>query len=383
MLAPMRPVKKPRLSGAKRALEDDQRRRRTAHHVDPVLFRCALLAWYDANGRDLPWRRTTDPYSILVSEVMLQQTQVSRVEEYWHRFIERFPTVEALAAASEDDVCSVWSGLGYYRRARDLRNAARAIVDGGGGVPRTALLLRELPGIGAYTAAAVASIAFDEAVPVLDANVVRVLARITAEREDVSRAPARRRLEELAAELLEPVRPGDFNQAMMELGALVCSPTSPACDRCAVTAHCRAFISGAPERFPVTRAAARTNTMRETAALVVRRSRVLLTNAPDARGWWPGLWRLPRVVAGEAALRTLLEDDLGLTCSTLAHVATTNYGVTTNRVTLDVLACRSPRGRLHRSPHARWFTLNEALSLGVPAADRRILERHGPDLLAR
>ncbi len=365
-----------------------------AHHIDAKRYRRELLAWYDANKRDMPWRRTSDPYAILVSEVMLQQTQVSRVEEYWVRFLERFPTVETLAEATEEDVCALWSGLGYYRRARNLRKAASAIIESGGGVPRTSELLRELPGIGAYTAAAVASIAFGEAVPVLDANVVRVLARLLAEPGDATRAPVRRRLESAVTELLDPERPGDFNQAMMELGAVVCSPTSPACDRCPVCDHCTARAAGDPEAFPVTRVAARTNEMHETAALVVRRGRVLLTSQPDVRGWWPGLWRLPRVVAsgvvvhagerprtedGQAdALRALLRERSGLACDDLTPLVTTTYGVTTNRVTLEVMSCSGPRGRLTRSPLVRWFTLQEALSLGVPAADRRILEEHVP-----
>jgi len=362
-------------------------------------FRRELLAWYDASKRDLPWRRTSDPYAILVSEVMLQQTQVARVEEYWQRFLERFPTVAALAAATEDEVCSLWSGLGYYRRARSLRAAATVIVVRGGDVPGTAELLKELPGIGAYTAAAVASIAFGEAVPVLDANVNRVLARLTAEQEDVTRAAARRRLERAAYDLLDPTRPGDFNQAMMELGAIICSPLSPRCEVCPVAVHCAAHATGEPERFPDSRGSGRTNAMLDTAAFVVRSRRVLLTTMTDSRGWWPGLWRLPRVTdcrpgsastgsaqsdddgAAEDALRRLLREGFGLTCDDFTHVATTTYSVTNNRVTLNVLACRSPHGRLKRSHRARWVSLDEALSLGVPAADRRILERHGPALL--
>jgi len=362
------------------------------------LFRRDLLAWYDANRREMPWRGSSDPYAILVSEVMLQQTQVSRVEEYWKRFLERFPTAEALAAATEDDVCAVWSGLGYYRRARNLRKAAIAIVDSGGAVPATADALRELPGIGAYTAAAVASIAFGEAVAVLDANVVRVLARLTVEEDEVTRAPVRRRMESLAAELLDPARAGDFNQAMMELGALVCSPASPSCLLCAVRSHCAAHLSDDPERFPVKRAPGRTNELKETAALIVRRGRILLTRESDEREWWPGLWRLPRVLApapdrsvegaasasgiapGVERLRALLLDRHGLTCGSLAPLAATTYGVTTNRVTLTVVCCDAPSGRLRRSADTRWFAPDTALELGLPAADRRVLEEHVPTL---
>ena len=399
MLAHMKPVKKARPVSGGAARRGETPGQTSDVGVDTAALRRELLAWYDAGRRDMPWRRTDDPYAILVSEVMLQQTQVSRVEEYWSTFLERFPTVEALASATEEDVCSAWSGLGYYRRARNLRKAAVLIVESGGGVPRTAELLRELPGVGDYTAAAVASIAFGESTPVLDANVVRVLARLRAESEDVARAPARRRLRAAAAELLDPKRPGDFNQAMMELGAVTCSPTSPNCDCCPVAKHCLARAVGDPAGFPIARATSRTNEMHETVALLVRRGRVLLTTAPDGRGWWPGLWRLPRIVSvtGPAgsdaeggahsssdgrvvALRDMVRTGFGLACEELVWVVTATYAVTTNRVTMDVLRCSSPRGRLLRSPRNRWFTLEEALSRGIPAADRRILEEFGRSL---
>ncbi len=363
-------------------------------------FRSDLLAWYDAQRRDLPWRRTDDPYAILVSEVMLQQTQVARVEEYWPRFLDRFPTLDSLASASEDEVCAAWSGLGYYRRARNLRKAAIAIAGGGGCVPETADELRELPGVGEYTSAAVASIAFGEAVPVLDANVVRALARLSAEARDATRATARQRLRALAARLIDPGRPGDFNQAMMELGALVCTPRAPGCETCPVSQHCLAREDGDPERFPPARPAGGPNEMRETAALAARRGRVLLTREPDERGWWPGLWRLPRVIVSEsradggrtdggsggsregddpaAALRERLERSYGLTCDDLTPLPAVTYGVTTNRVRLVVLVCRTPRGRLRRTPDVRWVAPGQALTLGLPAADRRILESFEP-----
>jgi A/G-specific adenine glycosylase len=202
-------------------------------------IRAALLGWYASVARDLPWRRTRDAYAVWVSEIMLQQTRVETVVPYFERFMARFPTVAALAAAPEEDVLSAWSGLGYYRRARTLRLAAAEVVASHGGeLPRTAEGLRALPGIGAYTAGAIASIAFGERAALVDGNVTRVLSRLFAVDDDVSRAAGQRRIWELAEALVDPERPGDFNQALMDLGATVCTPR-PTCSACPVRASCR------------------------------------------------------------------------------------------------------------------------------------------------
>src|SRR5277367_3397421 len=198
-----------------------------------AVFRRALLRWYDRNRRDLPWRKTHDPYRIWLSEIMLQQTRVAAVLEHYRIFLERFPNVERLAAASEDAVLAAWSGLGYYRRARMLhRCAGEIVVQHGGRFPETASALRELPGIGRYTAAAIASIAFGEAVAVVDGNVERVLERVGG--SNLSTAENW----ECAQELLSKSRPSDFNQAMMELGATVCLPREPRCAACPVLGLC-------------------------------------------------------------------------------------------------------------------------------------------------
>ena len=393
MLASMGPVKKARFvrgvcecAGDFRAdgARGDDIRVAVVAPVDVAGFRHELLAWYDANRRNLPWRTTSDPYAILVSEVMLQQTQVSRVEEYWPVFLDRFPTVETLAAATEDAVCAAWSGLGYYRRARNLREAARAIVaDHAGELPGTVDRLRELPGVGAYTAAAVASIAFGEVAAVIDANVVRVLTRVLAEKGDPASGAAKRRIADEASRLLDTSRPGDFNQAVMELGAVVCTPTAPGCDDCPVAVFCCAFAEGISERFPATRVAARTVELREAAAIVIRRDRVLLTRSEHERGWWPGLWRLPRVLLGEDGstgmeLMELLGSEFGLTCAELSLLGTTGYSVTSHRVRQNVYRCLHPSGRLRTSSGARWFSIEDALAAGLPAADRRAIEAHGP-----
>ncbi|PZN08590.1 MAG: A/G-specific adenine glycosylase, partial [Bacillota bacterium] len=202
---------------------------------DPAEVRSRLLHWYDRCRRDLPWRRTRDPYAILVSEIMLQQTRVETALPYYRRFLERFPTVERLAAATEAEVLRAWQGLGYYGRARNLWRAARAIVQRHGGrVPAEWEALIALPGIGEYTAGAVLSIAFGQPVAAVDGNAERVLARLFGIDDDLSRAPGRRAVRERAAELVASPRPGDVNQAVMELGATICTPREPACGNCPV-----------------------------------------------------------------------------------------------------------------------------------------------------
>src|SRR5215469_12751366 len=201
--------------------------------IRTLAFRRHLLAWYDANARDLPWRKDQDPYRVWVSEIMLQQTRVAAVVEHYHEFLRRFPTVKKLAAAREPSVLAAWSGLGYYRRARMLHAAAKVVArERGGTFPHTAAQWRELPGIGRYTAAAIASIAFGECVALVDGNVERVLQRVSGERL------AGESLWNAAESLLDRGRPGDFNQALMELGATVCTPRTPACLTCPVMQTC-------------------------------------------------------------------------------------------------------------------------------------------------
>ena len=210
-------------------------------------FSKELLRWYRQHRRDLPWRHTRDPYRIWVSEIMLQQTRVEAAVPYYHRFLERFPTLAALAEASENDVLTCWSGLGYYSRARNLQRAARAIHE----FPLTYDAIRALPGIGDYTAAAVASIAFGLPHAVLDGNVMRVIARLTCDPSDIGAPATRKRMQATAQEWLDRRHPGEFNQAMMELGATVCLPRHPQCPLCPVRGHCAAVQAGRAGKLPV------------------------------------------------------------------------------------------------------------------------------------
>lgn len=213
-----------------------------------------LLAWYRANARRLPWRaEPRDPYAVLVSELMLQQTQVDRVRPRFENFIERFPTIQELAKAPESEVLALWSGLGYYRRARQLHRLAREVAAGSGELPSSPEALRSLPGVGPYTSAAVASLAFGAAEPVVDGNVIRVAARVLGWDGDPRTASGRRFVADWVSGLFAQAPPGAVNEALMELGATVCLPSSPRCERCPLGQDCRARKDGAPERFPAPR----------------------------------------------------------------------------------------------------------------------------------
>ncbi|HKH43366.1 MAG TPA: A/G-specific adenine glycosylase [Thermoanaerobaculia bacterium] len=265
-----------------------------------------LLAWFDRHRRDLPWRRSQDPYRVWLSEVMLQQTRVEVVLPYYERFLARFPTVEELAAAEVDEVLTLWSGLGYYRRARQLHAAARQVA-AAGSFPRTLEGWLELPGIGPYTAAAVASIAFGVAAPVMDGNVERVVSRWLAQTDDPRSGPARRRLLATAADLLAAGRPGDSNQALMELGATLCTPRRPKCLLCPIAPGCRGRESGDPESYPAARAKRESEKRRLVVAMAERNGRVLLFRRPADSVLLAGTWELPWVdgdadAAPEAAL---------------------------------------------------------------------------------
>src|SRR5947209_8301264 len=246
-----------------------------------------LLGWYEGHKRELPWRRTRDAYAIWVSEIMLQQTRVAAVLGYYARFMERFPAVEDLARASEAEVLAAWSGLGYYRRARMMHRAAKVVVKDEGNLPDSAAGLRELPGIGAYTAAAIASIAFGEAVGVVDGNVERVFARVTG------RVLSRRECQKLADEWVARDRPGDWNQAVMELGATVCTPRVPRCMECPLVERCATRGEHAVERPPERSKA-------EVQHLLRRWGRkVLLHRRANDVQLMAGMWELPVLISGE------------------------------------------------------------------------------------
>ena len=257
-------------------------------------FQSALLGWFAQAGRDLPWRRTRDPYAILVSEFMLQQTQVATVLAYYRRWLAKFPDVRALAAASLEEVLRAWEGLGYYARARHLHRAAQVIVAEHGGVfPRELAHIANLPGVGRYTAGAVASFAFDLSTPIVDANIARVLARITKLELPIDTAPGQRALWTAAEALLPAQDARLYNSALMELGATLCQARRPQCLICPVLRFCAAAPFG-PERLPLKRTRAATIALAENCAWSVSAGGLLLQQETGAR--WRGLWKLPPLV---------------------------------------------------------------------------------------
>ncbi|NUQ46119.1 MAG: A/G-specific adenine glycosylase [Phycisphaerae bacterium] len=276
----------------------ESRRRRgateTASRDFAARLRRRLPAWYRRHRRDLPWRRTRDPYAIWLSEIMLQQTQVATVIPYYERFVSRFPTVQRLAAAPLDDVLRLWSGLGYYARARHLHAAAKRVVaEHDGRFPDTLERLSRLPGIGRYTAAAIASIAFDRRAAVLDGNVSRVLARLFAVTSPIKATITRNRLWTLAESLTPAKHCGDFNQAMMELGATLCSPKRPQCLLCPVSPECEALAVGRQNQLPVKLRSAQTVRLEYTLLLVRRNGCFLLRQRNADSGNLVGFWEAP------------------------------------------------------------------------------------------
>ncbi len=347
-----------------------------------------LLAWYEDEARDLPWRKSTDPYAILVSEVMLQQTRVETVIPYYERFLRAYPTVEALARAPIDDVLKLWEGLGYYRRAHNLHRASREVVHHHAGrIPADRAALRALPGIGPYTAAAVASIAFGEDEPVLDGNVVRVLARWFRVSGDPRRSDTRRSLEAVARSLIPAGRAGAFNQALMDLGARVCAPRLPRCEACPVEAVCEAHQAGEEELFPM-RAARRSVPHRDVVAGVIWErghdpwdpdARVLIAQR-EAGDMLGGLWEFPggTVEQGESfdeALRRELREELGMEVEVGSLFITVDHAYTHFRMTLHVFHCRHTAGRPRALGCAdfSWVLPSEIAGYALSVADRAVV----------
>ncbi len=342
-----------------------------------------LHRWYRSNARDLPWRRSRDPYAVWVSETMLQQTRVETAVPYYGRWMAALPTVGALARADDDQVLRLWEGLGYYARALNLRRAAHDVQQRfGGQIPADPDRLRTLPGVGAYTAAAVASIAFGRDVAAVDGNVSRVLARLAAVAGAPRRPPASRTLESLATALLPPGTARVHNQAVMELGALVCTPRDPACNACPVAGPCRARAAGRAEAYPE-RAPQKTVPHHRVAVGIVLRDdgRVFIDRRPYG-GLLGGLWEFPggKIEPGETpedALHRELDEEFGLRVSVAATLAPVPHAYTHFRVTLHPFLCRfetmAPRAGEGRP--WQWVPGDALDRYPMPRANRKILEQ--------
>ncbi|MFQ5509967.1 MAG: A/G-specific adenine glycosylase [Leptospirillia bacterium] len=339
-----------------------------------------LLVWYRAHRRDLPWRASSDPYAVWISEAMLQQTQVATVIPYYQRFMVLFPTVEALAAADVGAVLKAWEGLGYYSRARNLHRAAAVVVDGhGGSLPGSLDGLKRLPGIGPYMAGAIGSIAFGLPVPVLDGNVERVLARRHRIGDPIKQSATRKRLWQLAGELVPKTGSGDFNQAMMELGATVCTPKNPSCDVCPVSGDCAAFAFGDAGSYPVKSAKKPVPHHDIAVGLVEKENRILLVRRPE-KGLLGGLWEFPggRVEGGEGVADSVvrqLAERFGLEVETGTGLPPVSHAFTHRKVTLHPFHCNVLGGRVARTYHAehRWVRRSELAGYPLPRAHQHIV----------
>jgi A/G-specific adenine glycosylase len=350
--------------------------------VPPALrqtVRRKLAAWFRRHARDLPWRRNRDPYGIWVSEIMLQQTTVAAVVPYFERFLRAFPTINALAAADEQDVLRLWEGLGYYRRARDLHRAARRLTaEHGGQIPDDPEALRGLPGIGRYTLGAVLSQAFDRRLPIVEANSQRVLCRLLGYRDDPRSGPGQRLLWQAALELLPQRQVGDFNQALMELGALVCTPVAPDCAACPLAEHCVARRLGLQDSIPLKPGPARVEEVAEVAVVVRCQEQVLLVQRPP-QGRWAGMWEFPhgplaaKETHEQAAGRllrelTALEADLG------AELLTIRHSVTRFRITMVCLEAAFRGGTFASAFYVqeRWVLPHQLKEYPVSVPQRRL-----------
>jgi len=342
-------------------------------------LRRRLLAWFDQNRRPLPWREISNPYQIWVSEVMLQQTQVQTVIPFYRAFIERFPDIETLARADLDEVLKKWEGLGYYARARHLHQAAQQLTTRPGGcLPAKTEALRRLPGIGVYIAAAVANIAFGEPVAAVDGNVKRVLARLSALLQPVNLAPAHAVFQEAANELLDRSRPGDFNQAMMELGALICHPRKPVCTICPVQIHCQAFQNQVTDRFPCRLSRPPVPTYQIATGVVMKADRFLITRRKP-EGLLGGLWEFPGgklqpgETAAEACLREIREET-ALKVEVQERLIRIRHAYTHFRIVMDVFRCQYLSGRIRLNGPAdyRWIGPEQIDAYAFPKANHAI-----------
>ena len=337
-------------------------------------FRRTLLHWYDRHRRDLPWRGSGDPYHVLVSEAMLQQTQVGTVIGYFSRFIEALATVAALAAAEEKQVLRLWQGLGYYRRARHLHAAAKMIIhDFDGRVPDSRQQLLELPGVGRYSAGAIASIAFGKAESAVDGNVARVLARFALIDEPIDDPAVRRLLWSLADQLVSRMRPGDFNQALMELGALVCTPASPNCPLCPLRTSCRAAATGRPGQLPIRVPRRAPVEVTHHVVAVHHNDRYLFEQRPD-NGLWPSMWQLP-TAEHDAAKKSnaWLADRLGLRIGRRRQIDTFTHQTTHRTITFVLWQAAVTADRLHRGV-GTWRCLDAIDDLPLANPQRRAVK---------
>lgn len=344
-----------------------------------------LLSWFAAHARPLPWRLAPTPYHVWISEIMLQQTQVERVATFYRRWCAALPDIAAVAAAPEEEVLKLWEGLGYYSRARNILRAARLVVrDHGGRVPEEHGQLLALPGIGPYTAGAIMSLAFNQAYPAVDANVLRVMARLHDIATPVKKKKVHTRIEGLAAGMIPAGRARDFNQALMELGALVCLPGEPRCDQCPMAEACLARDRGTVVERPVPLPRTRTIRIEMATGVLCEQGRMFIQKRP-ATGVWANLWEFPggRVEKGEEPGEAVVreyQEETELEVGLVLPLTTIRHSYTVYRVTLHCFSCRLARpGKkqqvaLHAAQEYRWITARKLQDFAFPAGHRKLID---------
>jgi A/G-specific adenine glycosylase len=343
------------------------------------LIRRRLLTWFDGHQRELPWRNDRDPYRVWVSEVMLQQTTVATVMPRFERFLAAFPALSDLAAADEQDVLREWEGLGYYRRARNLHAAARLLfTEYGANVPDDPEVWAALPGVGRYILGAVLSQAFGRRLPIVEANSQRVLCRLYGQDADPGAGRVRKWLWQTAEALLPAKRAGDFNQALMELGALVCTPSDPKCDRCPLSGQCEAFRTNRQHVIPTKSNPVKPIHVREIALVVRRMGRVLLVQRPEI-GRWSNMWEFPHgeVALGESTTSTarrLLKELTGLRATIGPELLTVRHGVTRFRISLTCVEAKFSDGKFQSAFYkaGRWLRPSELVKFPVSSPQRKL-----------
>ncbi len=339
-----------------------------------------LKSWFRREARDLPWRRTKNPYAIWVSEIMLQQTRVETVLDYYRRFLKAFPTVKKLAEAKEDQVLKLWEGLGYYSRARNLHKAAKQIQNHySGKFPKTVNEWQKLPGVGRYTAGAITSIAYEEQAPVLDGNVKRVLARVFVVEESIDDAKVTQELWGIADALVPKKDPGDFNQALMELGARICLPKTPKCAECPIHTRCEAYQRGIHLQLPLRSPKKKVPHVQVVAAAIRKNGRYLLGKRPMG-GMLAGLWEFPggKVEKGETlrnALKREIEEELGIEIEVQKHLITVDHAYSHLKVTIDLYLCKHIGGKPKSLYHneIKWVPPSQFDRYAFPAANHKFL----------
>ncbi|MDZ7715868.1 MAG: A/G-specific adenine glycosylase [Balneolaceae bacterium] len=345
-------------------------------------FRSNLLSWYDQNKRDLPWRDCGDPYAVWISEIMLQQTRVDQATPYFHRFMDRFPTVYDLAEADQQDVLSVWEGLGYYSRARNMHHASKTIVNEfNGNIPDNWDNIKKLKGVGPYTASAILSIAFAKPYAVVDGNVIRVLSRYAGIEEDVRSAKTKNTIQDLADELLDADRPGDFNQAVMELGATVCTPANPDCTSCPISTNCVAYKSLKTDEIPYKSPTKKRPHHQIGVGIIKRDEQVLIALRPDD-AMLGGLWEFPggKQKKDESIEKTVvreLKEELGVNVTIFKPFMKLNHAYSHFKITLHAYICKLENGKPtpKSSQQVKWISIDELENYPFPKANRKLTEK--------